>query len=128
MKKIIKIKKRKKTICFDIDNVLCSTKNTKYRSSKPKIQVIRKINQLYNKGYKIIFFTSRFMGRTNNNTKKAYSLGFHLTTTQLTKWQVKYHKLIMGKPSFDIFVDDKAFGFKKNWYKSFQKFTKNKYD
>ena len=30
MRKIINIKKRKKTICFDIDNVLCTTKNSKY--------------------------------------------------------------------------------------------------
>ena len=122
MKKIIKIKKRKKTICFDIDNVLCSTKNSKYRSSKPKIQVIRKINQLYNKGYKIIFFTSRFMGRTNNNTKKAYSLGFQLTTNQLKKWQVKYHKLIMGKPSYDLIIDDLSIYFKKTWVKDIDRY------
>lgn len=116
MKKIIKIKK-KKTICFDIDNVVCSTENSKYQYSKPKIQVIKKINQLYDKGFKIIFFTSRFMGRTNNNPKKAYSLGFQLTKNQLEKWRVKYHKLIMGKPSYDLIIDDLSIYYKKNWIK-----------
>ena len=65
-----KIKKTKKIICFDIDNVLCKTKKSKYLSSKPNIQAIRKINELHDRGYKIILFTSRFMGRTNNNIKK----------------------------------------------------------
>ena len=37
---------------------------------------------------------------------------------QLKKWKVKFHKLIMGKPSYDLFIDDKAYGFKKNWYLS----------
>ncbi len=122
MKKIINIKKKKKTICFDIDNILCTTKNSKYLSSKPKIQAIKKINQLYKEGYRIIFFTSRFMGRTNNNTKKAYSLGFQLTTNQLKKWQVKYHKLIMGKPSYDLIIDDLSIYFKNNWYKDIDKY------
>ena len=122
MSKIIEIKKKKKTICFDIDNVLCTTKNSKYRSSKPKILVIKKVNELYDKGYKIIFFTSRFMGRTNNNKKKAYSLGFQLTTNQLKKWKVKYHKLIMGKPSYDLIIDDLSIYFKKTWVRDIDRY------
>ena len=113
MRKINKKNNIRKTICFDIDNVLCSTNNSRYRTSKPKIQAIKKINQLYDLGYKIIFFTSRFMGRTNDNSKKAYSLGFKLTTNQLKKWGVNYHKLIMGKPSYDLFIDDLSIYFKK---------------
>ena len=37
------------------------------------------------------------------------------TKKQLEQWKVKYHKLIMGKPSFDILIDDKSLNFKKNW-------------
>ena len=122
MSKVINIKKKKQTICFDIDNVLCTTKNSKYRNSKPKIQVVRKINKLYSDGHKIIFFTSRFMGRTNNNTKKAYSMGFKLTTNQLKKWKVKYHKLIMGKPSYDLIIDDLSIYFKKTWVRDIDRY------
>ena len=60
--------------------------------------------------------------KTNNNTKKAYSLGFQLTTNQLKKWQVKYHKLIMGKPSYDLIIDDLSIYFKNNWYKDIDKY------
>ena len=34
---------------------------------------------------------------------------------QLKKWDVKYHKLLMCKPSYDLYIDDKALNFKKNW-------------
>ena len=39
-----------------------------------------------------------------------------MTRLQLKKWRVKYHKLIFGKPSYDLLVDDKCIFFKKNWY------------
>jgi len=120
--------KTTKTFCFDLDDVICTTKNRDYLKALPKKRVIKLINNLYENGHHIKIFTGRYMGRYKDNRKRAYSEGFKMTFNQLKKWNLKFHKLIMGKPSFDIFVDDKAFGFKKNWYKSFQKFTKNKYD
>jgi hypothetical protein len=33
---------------------------------------------------------------------------FDITYNQLKKWNVKYHSLIMGKPSGDIYIDDKG--------------------
>ena len=41
--------------------------------------------------------------------------GRNLTLKQLKKWGVKYNQLIMGKPSFDLYIDDKNLNFKKNW-------------
>ena len=35
---------------------------------------------------------------------------------QLKKWKVNYNELIFGKPSYDLFIDDKCIFFKKNWY------------
>ena len=32
----------------------------------------------------------------------------------IKKWGVKYHQLIMGKPSYDLIVDDLAIYFKKH--------------
>ena len=49
------------------------------------------------------------------NVIKAKKQGYKFTSNQLAKWGVKYHKLIFGKPSFDIYVDDKNLGFKKKW-------------
>ena len=67
------------------------------------------------KNFNIIIFTARFMGRTNNNYKKAYELGYELTYDQLCKWNLKFDKLILGKPSFDILIDDKAFNYSDKW-------------
>ena len=118
------MKSKKKTICFDIDNVICKTANSNYKNAKPIKNSISKINELYNTGFKIILFTSRFMGRTNENRKKAYKMGYNLTTKQLKNWKVKYHKLIMGKPSYDLIIDDLSLYFKKTWYKDIKKHLK----
>ena len=71
---------RKKIIfCFDIDNTICSTKGMNYSTARPKKKVINLINQLYEKGHTIKIFTGRYMGRNNDNVKKAYKAGFKNT-------------------------------------------------
>ena len=60
-----------KILCFDIDNVICKTKKNNYKNSKPNKRAIKKINQLYDQGYIIKIFTSRYMGRNNENVSKA---------------------------------------------------------
>jgi hypothetical protein len=106
-----------KIICFDLDGVLCSTKKNLYKDSKPIIKNIKFVNYLYDQGFYIKIYTSRFMGRNKDNIRKANLQGFQFTSKQLKKWKIKYHKLIMGKISYDIFVDDKSLFFKKNWAK-----------
>jgi uncharacterized HAD superfamily protein len=107
----------KKKFCFDIDGVVCQTINNNYKKSKPFNNSVALINELYAKGHTIIIFTARYMGRNNDNTKLAKKQGYALTKKQLKIWNVKYHKLIFGKPSFDLIIDDKAFGFSKSWVK-----------
>ena len=118
------MKNLNKTICFDIDNIICKTIKSNYKKSKPIKKNIKFINQLYDQGHTIKFFTARYMGRNKENQKKTYQAGFKKTYNQLMKWNIKFHILIMGKPSFDICVDDRAVGFKKNWHKNFHKFIK----
>ena len=39
---------------------------------------------------------------------------------------MKFNRLKFGKPSYDIFVDDKSFNYDENWLQSFKrKFKKN---
>jgi capsule biosynthesis phosphatase len=104
----------KKIICFDLDNVLCTTKNSDYKNSKPIKKNIKIVNQLYLSGYYIKIFTARYMGRYKENTKLV-NKNILLTKKYLKKFNIKYHKLIMGKPSYDMFIDDKALFYKKNW-------------
>lgn len=105
-----------KTICFDIDNIICKTNSKNdYIKSKPVKQNIKVINKAYDQGFEIILYTARYMGRSNGNISKAKKKIEPLTLRQLKKWGVKYHKIYFGKPSFDLFIDDKSIFFKKNW-------------
>tara|TARA_Y100001958_G_C21137555_1_gene477148 strand:+ start:170 stop:526 length:357 start_codon:yes stop_codon:yes gene_type:complete len=108
------MKNKKRILCFDIDGVICSTKKNNYKLAIPILENIKFINYL-SKSFKIIIFTARYMGRNAENVIKAKKQGYKFTSNQLAKWGVKYHKLIFGKPSFDIYVDDKNLGFKKKW-------------
>ena len=105
-----------KTICFDIDNVICKTNNTRdYSKSVPIRRNIKVINEAYNNGFSITLYTARYMGRCKGNLTKVKKQIKPLTLKQLKNWGVKYHKIYFGKPSFDLFIDDKSLFFKKNW-------------
>lgn len=73
--KNIKKKKFKKILLFDIDETLCKTKAKNYSNSRPKNNIIKLVNSLYDKNYYIKIFTGRYMGRCNedhNLVKKKY--------------------------------------------------------
>ena len=53
-------------------------------------------------------------------------MGYNLTVKQLKKWNVKYHKLIIGKPSYDLIIDDKAYGYDNKWTNKLLKLLKGK--
>ena len=93
---------------FDIDNTMCETVNSDYKNSIPIKERIDSINELYENGHTIIFNTARGMGRTRDNILLVYEMFFEMTKNQLDSWGVKYDKLFMGKPSGDIYVDDKG--------------------
>lgn len=111
---------KKKILCFDLDNVICTTYGVNYLNSKPKKKVIQLINSLYAEGHEIKIFTARYMGRNQENIIKAKRQGYLKTKKQLISWGLKFDKLIFGKPTYDIFVDDKCYNFRKNWYKNFK--------
>ena len=114
--------KKKITFCFDIDNTICKTFSSKYNSSIPDKNAIKIINKLYEKGHTIKINTARYMGRNNDNIKKSKKKVYKKTLTQLNKWGLKYHKLFINKPSSDVYVDDKAYGYNTSWKKEFKKY------
>ena len=84
-----------------------------YKKSRPNKNAIKVVNSLYDEGYFIKIYTARGMGKYSENISKVKKAYKKLTSNQLKKWKVKYHQLILGKTSYDYFVDDKAYGFKK---------------
>jgi len=109
-----------KKICVDLDGVICHTRRNLYKSSKANYKVIKTINKLYDEGHFILIYTARYMGRNNDSVSLAKKEGYKFTKNQLKKWGLKYNKLLLGKPSYDIIIDDKALGFKKNWHLNFK--------
>lgn len=116
------MKKNIKTFCFDLDNTLCSTKGNDYDKSKPKKKAVKIINLLYDKGHFIKIYTARYMGRSNDKILKK-RLIYRKISKQLKDFGIRYHKLFITKPSADIYIDDKAYGYNISWIKKFKKLT-----
>ena len=88
------------TICYYDDNKLNNCSNVRdYSKAKPYLKRIEKINDLYSQENTIVYWTAR-------GTKTGINW-FLLTQEQLNKWECKYHELRMGKPNYDLFIDDK---------------------
>ena len=96
------------TYVFDIDGTICHTEGSDYENSQPMKDRIAVINKLYKEGNTVFFLTARGMGRTDNDQEKANELLYEFTKEQLQGWDVKFHKLFLGKPNGAIYIDDKA--------------------
>jgi CMP-N,N'-diacetyllegionaminic acid synthase len=92
-------------ILVDVDNTICKTEGSDYNKSLPIYKNIRKINKLFEKGNTIIYWTAR--GTTTNIN------WFKTTYKQLLLWGCEFHELRMGKPYYDLFIDDKTIDIKK---------------
>tara|TARA_B100000131_G_scaffold313890_1_gene349909 strand:+ start:661 stop:987 length:327 start_codon:yes stop_codon:yes gene_type:complete len=97
-----------KTYVFDIDGTVCNTNGSDYENSTPLMDRIEKVNALYDAGHTIFFLTARGMGRTDNDQRKAHDLLHEFTRQQLLNWGIKFHRLFLGKPTADFYVDDKG--------------------
>ena len=106
-----------KKLCFDLDGVICNNTYGDYKKAKPIAEAIKHINMLYEQGNYIFIFTSRYMGLKNGDVEEAKKYGYKFTFNQLKEWNLKFHKLIFGKPEYDIIIDDKSIFFKSDWYK-----------
>ena len=92
--------KKYKIFCFDIDGTLAITHGTDYTRCEPQLDMIAIVNRLYDNGHTIKLFTAR-----GYVTKIDWR---EVTEKQLSRWGVKYHELIFGKPNADYYIDDKA--------------------
>tara|TARA_R100000008_G_scaffold86732_1_gene81202 strand:- start:5270 stop:5620 length:351 start_codon:yes stop_codon:yes gene_type:complete len=97
---------KQKVALVDIDETICFySGERRYDLSEPNQKNIEKINNLYDEGWKIVYWTAR-----GSVSGKDYA---HHTSKQLAEWGCKYHELVTGtspnpKPHFDLLIDDKA--------------------
>ena len=106
VKKYLSDKTIYNTYVIDLDDTICFTENRDFENSKPNQPVIDKINELYDKGYKIIISTARGAKscKTLEDREKKYR---KITEEWLKKNEVKYTELVFGKMNADYYVDDK---------------------
>lgn len=95
---------------------MCRTDGLNYEDSEPIEERLDLVNQLYDSGNEIIIFTARgsISGRDFNE----------LTRQQLLNWNVSYHRLILGKPAADFYIDDKAI-FSEHFFEQFRNIDGN---
>ena len=101
-----------KVALVDIDEtVCCYGEKRQYDLAIPINKNIQKINDLYDKGWKIIYWTARGGSESSKAAGRCY---YDFTWNQLESWGCKFHELSTGskgnyiKPSCDIVIDDKA--------------------
>ncbi len=94
-------------IYVDIDETICDYDPTgprKYHLARPIWINIDKINELYDDGHLITYYTAR--GSVHRDRAEEYR---RLTLKQLGTWGCKYHKLSVGhKPNYDLLICDKS--------------------
>ena len=87
-------------VYVDIDETICYYEGERhYPNALPNSERINDINELYDAGHDITYWTAR-----------GYVTGidwYAVTESQLREWGCKYHELRMGKPLYDLFIDDK---------------------
>jgi quercetin dioxygenase-like cupin family protein len=86
---------------IDLDNTLCKTVDSDYIKSIPIQERIDYVNKLKLDGHHITIWTARGSVSKIDHRK--------LTEEQLSKWNIKYDELLMEKPHYDIYIDDKSF-------------------
>lgn len=88
-------------IYVDIDETICYYEGERdYSKALPIIKNIERVNKLYDDGHEITYWTARGTVTKINWMKT--------TLDQLKRWGAKYHCVKMGKPAYDLFIDDKA--------------------
>ena len=92
-----------KTFVFDIDGVIATiVPISDYALAGPITENIRRVNRLYDAGNTIVLFTARGTVTGINWTD--------VTNKQMMEWGVKHHRLQLGKPAADYYIDDKMIG------------------
>tara|TARA_R100000234_G_scaffold91451_1_gene59606 strand:- start:275 stop:646 length:372 start_codon:yes stop_codon:yes gene_type:complete len=104
-----------KTIAFDLDDVICwhspeydKLGVDKYLYCEPIDSAIDMVNEYFDSGNKVIIYTARGMNLYRGNLNLIYENLYDLTYDQLLDWGLKFHRLVMGKLSYDVLIDDKV--------------------
>jgi hypothetical protein len=95
-------------IVIDLDGTILEERTIKEKPKAiPLPGAVNAVNKLYEMGHVIIIYSAR------------PDSDLELISEQLDKYGIKYHRLVLGKPTGDIFIDDRAFTLRswtRNWH------------
>jgi capsule biosynthesis phosphatase len=97
-----------KRIVIDFDDTISIAFDRGWENASPNIDVVNKINLLYEKGWEIIILTARGQLSCQGNVKAADKKYRSTIKSWLEKHGVKYHDLSFNKQLAAYYVDDKA--------------------
>lgn len=103
-------------IVIDLDGVICQLKGTNenYADMEPVEGAIEGLRRFKKAGHIIILNTARNMGTYEGNEGKALKNIGKSTFDWLDKHEVPFDEIYFGKPSGDLYIDDKGLRF-NNW-------------
>ena len=98
----------KKIFCFDLDNTLVTYPKVTgdYDTVLPINDNIKFLRSLYEDGHKIIIYTARRMRTFKSDLSLVKKNIEKLTISQLKKFKIPYHQLMLGKPYAHFYIDD----------------------
>lgn len=103
-------------LCIDIDGTICEKRNntSSYEGLSPIEGAIQTLNSFRRQGHYIILYTARNMETHNSNLGKVIKSQGKILLDWLEENEVPYDEIYFGKPSADVYIDDKAIKF-ESW-------------
>ncbi len=102
-----------KTLVIDLDGTLCeqTAGGEEYFTARPLQPMIDQVKEYKAAGWNIVIFTARGMRQFNGDMREAFIHYGMKTTRWLREHDVPFDVLQFGKPSADMYVDDKGVDF-----------------
>lgn len=112
VKEYIEQRNEYRTIVVDMDDTISFTHNRDFVNSTPNQEVIDKINEFHNQGWKITIFTARG-AKSCNTLEERIAKYDKVTRDWLDAHGVLYDDVVFGKMNADYYVDDKNISIKE---------------
>jgi len=97
-----------KTMVIDVDDTILFTENRDYDNSMPILDVIDKLREAHEKGWYIILYTARGMGRSHGYIDRVREEVTYEIESFCGRYDVPYDEIMLGKPWAAMYVDDKG--------------------
>ena len=100
-----------KTIVMDLDNTISFTKNGDYSAAEVDTEVVAKMREYKEMGFKIVIHSARNMRTYDGNLGLINANTLPVVMRWLDENDIPYDEILMGKPWCGLdgfYVDDKA--------------------